>query len=220
MNHDVGGYFEHRAADWDALYGDGAEKLFNRLFRKDVYDRARIACDELAPHNGRLFLDVGCGSGICSVNLARRGARVVGVDLSEAMLEIARSKSHEVGVAASCTYVCGDFLDLRLGDRFDGALALGVFDYAREPNRLLRAMTRVTDGTLVASFPAPDFPRAPLRKLRYAAQGCPVFFYTRSRILDLFADAGIQDPRLHELRSGFVAVADTTAQVPRAGDEK
>jgi len=211
MNHDVGGYFEHHSADWDALYGEGAEKLFNRLFRKAIYDRARIAYDMLAPHDQRLFLDVGCGSGICSVNLAKHGARVVGVDLSESMLQIARSRSREAGMAESCTYVCGDFLELNLSDRFAGALALGVFDYVRDPVRMLRSMARVTDGRLVVSFPTPDFPRAPLRKLRYAAQGCPVFFYSAARIRDLFAEAGLDDPQLHGLRGGWLAVANASA---------
>jgi 2-polyprenyl-6-hydroxyphenyl methylase/3-demethylubiquinone-9 3-methyltransferase len=48
-----------------------------------------------APLAGRDVLDVGCGGGILTESMARRGARVTGIDLSEKALRVAESHLHE-----------------------------------------------------------------------------------------------------------------------------
>jgi SAM-dependent methyltransferase len=54
--------------------------------------------DRHCPPGGRL-LDLGCGTGRLSIAFAARGHRVVGVDLSPFMLEVARDKAAAAGVA-------------------------------------------------------------------------------------------------------------------------
>src|SRR5690348_7594910 len=49
--------------------------------------------------SGASALDLGCGSGVYATRLAARGARVVGVDLSAAMLGFARGRARTSGVA-------------------------------------------------------------------------------------------------------------------------
>ncbi len=46
-----------------------------------------VGLDALGSVAGRFVVDIGCGAGACSVDLARRGARVLGVDLSADLLE-------------------------------------------------------------------------------------------------------------------------------------
>jgi len=48
-----------------------------------------------APLDGRDVLDVGCGGGILAESMARRGARVTGIDLSEKALRVAELHLHE-----------------------------------------------------------------------------------------------------------------------------
>lgn len=65
------------------------------LLDKKPYDRARLdvvigACPEGLP-----ILDVGCGPGHIARYMSSKGATVVGVDVSDAMLEIARSAGGE-----------------------------------------------------------------------------------------------------------------------------
>jgi SAM-dependent methyltransferase len=48
--------------------------------------------------SGKLVIDLGCGTGRYSLLLAERGARVIGIDISAAMLRIARSKAAAQGL--------------------------------------------------------------------------------------------------------------------------
>jgi SAM-dependent methyltransferase len=59
-------------------------------------------------------VDVACGTGNAAIPAARTGARVTGVDLTPAMLEVARARAAEAGVAVE--WVEGDAEDLPLPD--------------------------------------------------------------------------------------------------------
>jgi SAM-dependent methyltransferase len=80
-------------------------RLFNQ--QAEAYDRFRpnypdAVIDELlGPVPGELdVLDVGCGTGIASRQMAQRGAKVLGVELAPRMAEIARGHGIEVEIAA------------------------------------------------------------------------------------------------------------------------
>jgi SAM-dependent methyltransferase len=81
----------------------------SRLFgqQAEAYDRFRprypdAVIDELLGPvpEGLEVLDVGCGTGIASRQIARRGANVLGVELAPRMAEIARGYGVEVEIAA------------------------------------------------------------------------------------------------------------------------
>src|SRR5262245_1062311 len=65
---------------------------------------------------GSLVIDVGCGTGISSRQLAQRGLRVIGVDPNDAMLAEAR----HAGESASLRYLKGDAETLALDETADG----------------------------------------------------------------------------------------------------
>lgn len=68
----------------------------------------------------RAICECGCGTGSMSVELARAGARVTGVDLSAPMLEQAADKARRGGV--SIPFVCQDMCDLKLHRPVDAIL--------------------------------------------------------------------------------------------------
>lgn len=68
-----------------------------------------------AKSNGRAVLEVACGTGRVAIRLAQDGARVVGIDLSTAMLDMAREKS--VGIP-NVRWVEGDMRSFELGETF------------------------------------------------------------------------------------------------------
>ncbi|MCX6357179.1 MAG: class I SAM-dependent methyltransferase [Candidatus Aureabacteria bacterium] len=144
------------------------------------------ACGEV---NGKRVLDVGCGSGRYAIALARRGARVTGVDSAAAMIAMAGRIAGESGVADRCLFKAGEFLSLPAERGYDIILAIGLFDYIADPAPYLARM-REGGEILVATFPRAWTWRAPVRKLRLALAGCPVHFYTRRRVYRLFRENG------------------------------
>ncbi len=73
-------------------------------FSYDVIDYGDPRCDteetlHLLPNvSGKTVLELGCGSGHIGIALAKRGAQVIGVDISSAQLQIAQQKAQEHGV--------------------------------------------------------------------------------------------------------------------------
>jgi SAM-dependent methyltransferase len=106
----------------------------------DSYWRYRPALFELVPAPGESTLDLGCGEGRVSRDLAERGHQVTGVDVSPTLLEAARA-AHPEG-----TYVTADAADLPFpGHSFDLVVAynalMDVEDLpgsVREASRVLR----------------------------------------------------------------------------------
>ena len=85
-----------------------------------------------------LILDAACGTGLSSIPLARAGYRVVGVDRSERMLQVARSKA---GNALPVRFVWGDLLSLDLPWTFDAAVCMhSGLDYILDTEDLERAL--------------------------------------------------------------------------------
>jgi 2-polyprenyl-3-methyl-5-hydroxy-6-metoxy-1,4-benzoquinol methylase len=78
------------AEAWDVFVESGAD-----YYRHKVHGPALLAaCQPLA---GRRILDLGCGQGFFSRELARHGAQVTAIDLSERLLQLARRREDQEG---------------------------------------------------------------------------------------------------------------------------
>jgi demethylmenaquinone methyltransferase/2-methoxy-6-polyprenyl-1,4-benzoquinol methylase len=112
----------------------------------------RRAARETGLRPGGSALDVACGSGKLTAELARlaQGGRVVGLDFSPQMLEVAR-RTHP-----RLEFIEGDALSLPFEDgSFDAAtIAFGLRNLA-DPVRGLREMTRVAARAVVLEFVRP-----------------------------------------------------------------
>jgi len=70
------------------------------------------------------ILDIGCGTGTLALELSQSGVYVLGVDLSEEMIEISRRKAQEIGSRAS--FSLADMRDLgSIAKQFDGIVCIG-----------------------------------------------------------------------------------------------
>ena len=67
---------------------------------------------------GKTVLDVGCGSGMYTIRLAKEAARVTAVDISETMLAILREDAEKLGVD-NIDYVLSDWMDFESDAVFD-----------------------------------------------------------------------------------------------------
>lgn len=110
--------------------------------------RARAAyLDLLALLPGERVLDVGCGSGVVTRDLARRvvpGGRVVGLDASTALLTVADELAAETGLADHITWREGDARALPFGDNaFDAAIAVTTLCHIPDGERAIPELVRV-----------------------------------------------------------------------------
>ena len=211
----VESYFQRRAEHFDSLYDSEHpfQYWINRLLRRGLYQRVLLTLREMEPVRDFTVLDVGCGPGRNSVLFAQAGAsRVLGVDVSERMIQLAQAHAARAGVADRCQFVHGDFHSCAFAEKFDFVVALGLFDYLEDPRVTLERMVALAGYRVIASFPETSLLRAPQRKLRYALRGCPVYFYRRPQLEALAAGAGFPRFRLEPYASaGLLLVGEQDA---------
>jgi len=132
---------------WDASYHQGPAPW-------DI-GRPQPAIVRLASQGGfaGAVLDAGCGTGENALHIARLGLPVMGVDVAETALAIAREKAATVGSTIDVEFVAADAFHLeRLGRSFKTVLDCGLFhtfDGEERPG-YVASLARVTehDGTL------------------------------------------------------------------------
>jgi SAM-dependent methyltransferase len=115
-------------------------------------------------------LDAGCGTGENALHLASSGLAVLGVDVAETALAMARKKAHDRGIEAE--FAAADAFELeRLGRAFDTVLDCGLFHTfdGDERPRYVASLASVTrhDGTLYVlcfSDEGPDTGPHPIRQ--------------------------------------------------------
>jgi ubiquinone/menaquinone biosynthesis C-methylase UbiE len=104
----------------------------------------RMLVHELGDLRGKTVLDLGCGTGDLSVILARRGGRVVGVDVSPASVRIALRRARANGVSDSMTARVMSAHSLAFADAsFDvvaGKAILHHLDLLRSRDEILRVL--------------------------------------------------------------------------------
>jgi len=180
-------YFDRTSVRFDEIYKRRKSllsKLYDSLFRKQVYNRMELTFEFLNKVKVKRVIDVGCGSGRYAVELAKRGFEVVGVDFSEEMTSLAKRQAEREGVAEHCRFICADFLDLKL-QKFDIAIAMGFFDYFDNPEPLIEKLHSIVKEYLIASFPVFYSYKTPFRKVKLLLKGCPVNFYTKRKVENL-----------------------------------
>jgi SAM-dependent methyltransferase len=86
----------------------------------------------LAPQPGELILDLGCGDGVLTRQIMDSGARVIGLDASEAMVEAARGRGVDAFVADAQALDLADQAD-RFG-QFDAAFSNAALHWMLDPD--------------------------------------------------------------------------------------
>jgi cyclopropane fatty-acyl-phospholipid synthase-like methyltransferase len=204
-------YWNREAAAFEQIYSHRKPWLWNlldRVFRKDMFERFAFALRHCEPIAGRTFLDVGCGSGLYSIELARRGAaKVVGIDVAERMLDLCRQSARREGLADRCSFEHADLLAYTPQSPFDVTIGIGLFDYIRDPLPVLRKMREVTKDKAILSFPRLWTWRAPVRKVRLLLRGCGVYFYSAKTMRELIEQAGFRSCRITKVGKLHCVVA-------------
>ena len=92
---------------------------------------------------GRRVLDVGCGGGLLAEALAARGARVTGIDLAPASLEVARLHLLESGLEVDYRQTSAEALAEAEPGAFDVVTCMELLEHVPEPASVVAACARL-----------------------------------------------------------------------------
>lgn len=117
---EVVSFFDALAPTWDA------DMVISDLIVGTILDKAGV-------HKGSRVLDVACGTGVLvPYYLNRNVSSVTGIDISPAMIEIARSKYP----ASPVDFICADAEIWKSGNQYDNIVIYNAFPHFSDPERL------------------------------------------------------------------------------------
>jgi 2-polyprenyl-6-hydroxyphenyl methylase / 3-demethylubiquinone-9 3-methyltransferase len=90
--------------------------------------------------NGAAALDVGCGGGILSEALARAGARVLGIDLSQAVLDVAELHALEGKIEVQYKSMAAEQLAMEQPAAFDLVTCMELLEHVPDPTAMVAAL--------------------------------------------------------------------------------
>src|SRR5882672_2282597 len=95
--------------------------------------------DAIAKLAGKSALDIGCGGGILTEGMARRGARAKGIDLSDKALKVAQLHLHESGLAVDYEAVSAEDLAARSPGSWEVVTCMELLEHVPDPASTVRA---------------------------------------------------------------------------------
>ena len=127
-------YFDRTATKtWERLTSDAPVSRIRETVRAGR-ERMRDLMLSRLPHDlrGARILDAGCGPGMATIEMAKRGAQVVAADISPQLIDIAQLRlPHDL--QKQVTFHAGDMLDPKLGT-FDAVIAMDSLIYYTAPD--------------------------------------------------------------------------------------
>lgn len=110
-------------------------RMVDRLEKETIFDLARIRA-------GTCCLDVGCGTGNYTLELAVRGVRTVGADPSPEMLRVAKAKAECAGLDIHLVQAPAEGLPFSTG-AFDLVIAVTTLEFVSDQRAAAEEMLRV-----------------------------------------------------------------------------
>lgn len=130
---------------------------YNRIADRKRVDFIARVLEQSLPPNGRV-LDVGCGNGVISRHLGRLGYNVLGIDVSDKTIEIARSLTNLPNV----TFMKKSAEELvASGEKYDAVICSEVLEHLTNPGALLDVLyaSLADNGKLIVTVPNGRGPR-------------------------------------------------------------
>jgi len=140
--------------DWYEGFFEGhwLEEIALRIPKERTAEQVKFLVAKLGLDDGARVLDLACGHGLCALELARRGYRVTGLDLSPRSLQLAREAAESEGLHVE--WVQADMRDIPADTLFDAiASVFTSFGFFREEDE----NQRVLDGVARALVPGGAF---------------------------------------------------------------
>jgi len=139
----VDGYFRDRAQYWKSVY---EQQDLGAMVLQERHQRSVRWLQMLSLPRGAKVLDVGCGAGAMTTEMARLGHQVQAIDSVESMVQLARESVAKARIQHKVHVQRGDVCSLDYPDRsFVLVTALGVLGWLRSPELAVREMYRVLE---------------------------------------------------------------------------
>lgn len=120
-------------------------KRFSRGGRLIDEREKQAVLEAVSPIEDKRILEIACGTGRFTTMLAGHCKEIIGLDISDAMLQQGREKVKNNGVSDSIEFLRGDAARLPFpDDYFDTVFAIRFFHLAETPASFLREMSRVS----------------------------------------------------------------------------
>lgn len=192
-------YFESFADDYHSAFEGGGKAplhaLINSLFRRKTFTlRTDIVRGWLREFGvaGKHVLDLGCGSGEVSLEAAKLGATVTGIDIVPAMIEIARRQAAAAGFERTTSYSVGNVAG---GDlpRADIVMMIGVIEYYADLEALLQRVAAAAAERIVIVDTRGPWWRRQLRFGLARLKKFHLYYHPPQHVASILAQAGFRE---------------------------
>ena len=181
---------------WPDRYDDWFQTPIGALVKR--YE-CELLLEFLQPHPGETILDVGCGTGVFSLDILSSGPRIVGLEISQPMLMRARQKAQGYPFLP----VIGNMMFLPFADGvFSKTVSVTALEFVQDAAAAIGELFRVTQkgGTIVVTTLNSLSPWAARRKKK-AVKGHrlfqKIFFRSPDEMRDIAPVDGVVKTAIH-----------------------
>ncbi|NBI05848.1 class I SAM-dependent methyltransferase [Senegalia massiliensis] len=127
--------FDLEANNYDKWYDTKMGNFVDKVETKCAFDLFK-------PFKGMKVLDIGCGTGNFSIRLKELGCEVIGVDISDEMLNVARKKAKEKNL--DIDFLNMDIYNLEFdNESFDAVFSMAAFEFIKDTKKAIDEVFRV-----------------------------------------------------------------------------
>lgn len=206
-------FFDRMHSDFDTIYTHNKSKrvtyskIIDKLFRKSIYSRYKLTLKKAGNLKNKKVLDAGCGTGFYAIELAKHGAKVTGIDVSQKMLDTAKKRAKSFGIEKNCKFIKKDLFNHNPSKKYDLIIGMGLFDYVNKPVKLIKKIKSLTKDKLLLSFPVKYNIWTPQRKIRYWLKKCPLYFYSKRDLIRIIRKCLVKRYKIIKInRDYFVSI--------------
>ncbi len=133
-HYDVSNAFYQLFLDTNMVYSCAYFRDANETLEQAQLNKLDHILNKLQVQAGDTFLDVGCGWGALVIRAAQRGAKAVGVTLSQNQHDLAAERIRELGLADRCEVRLQDYRDIPEIGGYNKIASVGMFEHVGRKN--------------------------------------------------------------------------------------